>query len=214
MSVIGKLASWSFGSRRQDGEGLMPSSANHGKRSLSVATALLSMAGLVGGIAVVTAAPALALGPGQVCMVNEPTGAPSSGGTLGHVGWMFMIGGTSQWVAGSTDGAVSASNPKKVVWTRTGTKSALLNFFYSWGYTRFRCHSTNTSSVGAAQNMVAARDAQNFDTLWDNCLDDTVAIFRAYDSSIVMGDPTLVEPNGYFVHLDSFGPIHALSANN
>ena len=200
MRVIGKISP--------------PKSARHGRRSLSAAAALLSTAGLFCGLAAVNATPAFALGPGQVCMVNQPTGAPSSGGTLGHVGWMFMIGGTSQWVAGSTDGAVSASNAKKKVWTRTGTKSAILDFFYYDGYTKFRCHSTATSAVGAAQKMVAQRDGQDFNTVTDNCLEDTVAIFMAYDSSMGLASGLLEGPNYYFDNLNSFGPVHILSGNN
>ncbi len=187
-----------------------------GKRgSLSAAAVLLSTAGLLGGLAAVGATPALALGPGQVCMVNEPDGAPSSGGAQGHVGWMFMIGGSSsQWVAGSTDGAVSATNAKKMVWTRNGTKSALLNFFYSDGYSKFRCHSTNTSAVGSALKMVTQRDGLGFNTLTSNCLEDSVAIFMAYDSSMGLYGGFGEGPNFYFDNLNKFGPVHILSASN
>ena len=214
MSVIGKIAPWSRESRRQDGgDRSGPGAATPGRRSLTRVVALCSGFGLLGGVAVVTAAPALALGPGQVCMVNEPSGAPSSGGTLGHVAWMYMIG-TNQWVGGSTDGAVSASNATKLTWKINDTKSDLLDDFYSYGYTKFRCHSTNASAVGAAGKMVTERDGQKFNTLTDNCLEDTVAIFMAYDSSMKLASGLGEGPNFYFDNLNSFGPVHILTANN
>jgi hypothetical protein len=178
-------------------------------------TAALVATGLTtAGAVAIGAAPAYALGPGQVCMVNEPSGAPSSGGTFGHVGWMFMVGGSTTWVAGSTDGAVSSTNSKKLTWQRSGTKSALLNFFYDDGYAKFRCHSTNTSAVGGANAMIKTRDAQGFNTLTDNCLEDTVAIFNAYDSSMKLASGLGEGPNFYFDNLNSFGPVHILTANN
>jgi hypothetical protein len=40
-----------------------------------------------------------ALGAGKVCMFNAPSGAD----TLGHVGWGYLVGGTSTWIYGATE---------------------------------------------------------------------------------------------------------------
>lgn len=185
------------------------------RRPLRTAVVTLAAAGLIGGTTVAVATPAFALGAAQVCMVNNPTGADIAGTYLGHVAWMFNVGGTDQWVAGSTDGISTGLNKK--FWTKTGTKSAMLNYFHSLGgYSSFRCHSTATSAVGAAENEVKTVDAQPYLGVDSNCLTDSVAIFMAYDSSMGLPEGGWTPPNDYYNNTLSgiFGPVHTLTANN
>ena len=179
--------------------------------------ALLIATGLTAGLAVVmNTTPAFALGAGQVCEFNQIDGAPSSGGTLGHLAWAFMIGGTDQWIAGSTDGAMSVTNQKKKAWTVTGTKPELIQLFKGRGYNRFRCESTPVSAVGAAKAMVAQRDAMDFSTVFSNCLEDMLRIFVAYDSALGSKFPPAMgfglTPNDFFDSgsVYGFGPSHNL----
>jgi hypothetical protein len=165
------------------------------------------------GIAV-GAAPAQALGPGTVCMINAPSGADVGVGKLGHVGWAFLEGGTSNWLFGATESPTFN-------WRDHGDVNTMFNTFRGLRgkgiaqhyYTQWRCKSTGGSSVGAASTKVDQLYRQQYNALFDNCLTRTVAIFKAYDSSLSgLASGAATGPNFYFDHLDGagFGPKHPL----
>ena len=151
------------------------------------------------------ARPAQALGPGEVCMFNAPSGADG----LGHVGWAYLIGGTSNWIYGATE------EPNQS-WHETGSFADMLSAFSDAGnyhaagyYQYYRCETSPNSSVGAADNQVAEGEASGYNVIDNNCLTKAVAIFKAYDSgtfgSLYNGDS--VGPNWYFDNaLGNFGP--------
>jgi hypothetical protein len=201
-----------------------------GRRS---ARALLLAAAAVAGILpamLMHQTPALALGPGKVCMFNAPNGVTAGPVALGHVGWSYQIGGTTSYTYGATDGTGSpfiGSGQNTNSWHQTGSGDDALNMFRSGGpfhdetYTRFRCHSWPTSAVGAANNMVARMEGNGYSILDNNCLTKAIAIFAAYGvNNLPPGSipgtippflPTPISPNFYFDNLlTNFGPVHYL----
>jgi len=130
--------------------------------------ALLTACGLIGAAALIEPGPAAALGPGQVCVFNAPTGG---NGWIGHDGWGYLIGGTNQWIYGATENYSGARqiNPGHDIgyWDRVGNWNQMvgtfsdpsiptLNHIHRNYYTTYKCYSTSTSSVGAA-NAAARR---------------------------------------------------------
>lgn len=139
---------------------------------------------------------AQALGPGKVCMFNAPAGAYG----LGHVGWGYLVGGTSTWVYGATE------DPGKN-WHTSGTWQQMLAAFKGAGtfhaagyYKYYKCEGSPHSSVGAANKQVAAGEASGYNVDWDNCLTKAIAIFKVYDSSTYgdLGDGKGWGPNFFF----------------
>jgi hypothetical protein len=171
--------------------------------------------------------PALALGPGKVCMFNAPNGVTVGPFALGHVGWSYQIGGTTSFTYGATEnGGGSLFVPpggNTQSWSHTGSGTDSLNAFKNAGnfhsanyYTRFRCLSTSTSSVGAANRAVSAEASNGYFILTNNCLTKAIAIFAAYGVTLppgfVPGNPPIpISPNYYFDNLlIGFGPVHTL----
>ena len=119
--------------------------------------AALTMAASVSQVA--GALPALALGPGGTCVFFAPSGAYD----LGHTGWGYQIGGTSQWIYGATENESGQNQPPGHdigYWDRQGSFNQMLNTFNnpsiptlnrigSGYYTQYKCYYTSTSSVGA-----------------------------------------------------------------
>ena len=162
----------------------------------------------------VAAAPAQALGPGTVCMFNAPSGADVGVGKLGHVGWAFREGGTTNWLLGATESPTFN-------WRDHGDQNTMFNTFRGQRghgiarhyYAQWRCKDTPGSSVGAASAKVDQLYRQQYNGLFDNCLTRTVAIFKAYDGSLNgLASGAATGPNFYFDHLDGagFGPKHPL----
>src|SRR5579862_9143768 len=142
------------------------------------------------------ARPAYALGPGEVCMFNAPSGTDY----LGHVGWAYLVGGTSTWIYGATEEASES-------WHESGSFTDMLNAFRGAGtyhdagyYKYYRCEKSPNSSVGAADQQVAKGEASGYNWDYDNCLTKSVAVFKAYDSGTFGGldDGVSVLPNAYF----------------
>ncbi|CAM3762078.1 hypothetical protein KIPE111705_23760 [Kibdelosporangium persicum] len=161
----------------------------------------------------VAAVPAQALGPGVVCMFNAPTGAPVGPARMGHVGWAFRIGDSQSWNFGATESA-------SYNWRDSGDLNTMFDTFRGLRgkgitrgyYTQWRCKDTPNSSVGAASNKVSQLYGQSYDALWNNCLTRSVAIFKAYDSSVSnLPSGGATGPNYYFDNLTyGFGPKHPL----
>jgi hypothetical protein len=137
-----------------------------------------------------------ALGAGKVCMFNAPSGAY----TLGHVGWGYLVGGTSTWVYGATE------EPGEN-WHTSGSWPQMLASFKDSGdyhnagyYLYYKCQTSPTSAVGAANKQVAAGEASGYNWDNDNCLSKAVAIFEAYDGSTFdyLGNGKGWPPNFYF----------------
>jgi hypothetical protein len=140
----------------------------------------------------VAAAPsALALGPGEVCMFNAPN-ALDPVGLIGHVAWGYLVGGTSTWVYGSYGDGDS--------WHTSGSAASMFATFANQAnYTRYRCVSTPTSAVGAANNMVSTQFGVGYNVANHNCLTVSVLIYKAYAGSLSsLPSGVLTQPNSYF----------------
>lgn len=172
------------------------------RRVLGMLGALtLATAGLLG----LGSAPAQALGAGDTCMFNAPSGADIGVGAMGHVGWSYLVGGTSTWVYGATESPTYH-------WHTSGNWNSMLSAFRNAGYghsagyyTQFKCTSTPTSAVGAANNAVANGEGSGYNGLTNNCLTKSVAIFNAYYGFGLYGG-AYEGPNWYFDHLAWSGP--------
>lgn len=133
-------------------------------------------------------------------MFNAPTGAELGPWTLGHVGWGYLVGGTSTWVFGATESPTWA-------WSASGSWSTMLDAFkyanHPGYYTQFNCSTSTNSAVGAANNLVAWYDdiaKSGYGIANNNCLTHAVAIFQMYDSGTFGGmrDGSFAGPNHYF----------------
>jgi hypothetical protein len=182
------------------------------KLTLAVSIAACIVVSIIG-IAVVATTPAYALGPGTVCMFNAPSGAEIGPLHAGHVGWAFREGNTTTWEYGATENA--STN-----WRGRGDQNAMFNAFRQRQgnatpyYTKWRCHASPYSSVGAASTKVDQLNKQTYNLLNDNCLTRSIEIFKAYDGSTFghMEQGGGASPNRYFDSLDGygFGPVHPL----
>jgi hypothetical protein len=167
--------------------------ATSGRIKRLAAAGALALASATG--ALVLASPAHALGAGQVCMFNAPSGAQGAG----HVGWGFLIGGSSTWTYGATEQTNHS-------WHASGSWSAMLSAFKynsSSKYLYYECSHSPNSSVGAANNQVTAGENSGYNLATDNCLTKAVAIYKAYDGGTYGGMywGGSEGPNWYFDHL-------------
>lgn len=152
------------------------------------------------------AAPAQALGAGEVCMFNAPSGAQLPLGlNAGHVGWGYLIGGSTTWTYGATESA-------SYHWHTSGSWSAMLAAFRNAGYghsagyyTKYKCQNTGTSAVSAANTAVANGEATTYDWFSSNCLTRSIDIFNAY-YGFGLYSGSGVAPNYYFDNLSWSGP--------
>jgi hypothetical protein len=173
-------------------------------RTLIVGALLSAVASLS---AVGLAAPSYALGPGEVCMFDAPSGAEVLGANYGHVGWGYLIGGSTTWVFGATESATYH-------WHTSGDWNTMLSIFsgnrygHAAGYyTKYKCKTTSTSSVGAANTAVSTSESNGYDALTNNCLTKSVAIFNAYYGfNLYWGG--YEGPNYYFDNLAWPGPYY------
>src|SRR5215469_3770594 len=153
-----------------------------------------------------TAVPAYALGPGDVCLFNAPSGADVGLVAFGHVGWGYQIGGTSTWLFGATESPTYH-------WHSSGSETTMLADFANadYGhsanyYTQYKCQGTDSSAVRAASVAVSTGESNGYNGLTNNCLTKSVAIFNAYyPFGLYWGG--YEGPNYYFDHLNWSGPF-------
>lgn len=174
------------------------------------------------GVITFAVSPAQALGAGKMCMFNAPS-STTFGFNHGHVGWLIQEPGTGWW-AGSTE--LGTGDPADT-WILSTTSEATAQGFFknklvangktqheAGYYTRFRCHSTAQSAVGAAITKARALQGNGY-TFWDNnCLTKAVAVFNAYYSAEGLAAGSYTYPNDYFENYlpnsKNWGPIHYL----
>ncbi len=176
---------------------------------------------------------AYALGPGRVCVFLAPTGAFN----LGHVGWAFLEGGTSNWIFGATENRSGLPFVKpgdnNYAWVLNGPwagprGSVLATFagqltlggtvYHGAGYyTQVRCQNTPSSAVGAAVARANAIKGYGYGVVTDNCMDHAYNVLTTYGASLV--DPASNRaywaPNVWFIALgvvSGFGPISTLAS--
>ncbi len=175
--------------------------------------------------------PAYALGPGQVCVFLAPTGASN----LGHVGWAFLEGGTSNWIFGATENRSGRPFVKpgdnNDAWVSNGPwagprGSVLATFagqlvsggtvYHGAGYyTMYRCQHTSSSSVGAAVARANAIKGYGYGVVTDNCMDHAYNVLTTYGASLANPASGYWTPNGWFGALgvaSGFGPIIDLAS--
>jgi hypothetical protein len=183
------------------------------RRSVNRLAALSAALGLVlGGTTLIAATQALALGPGEVCAFIEPDGGTVLGNNYGHIGWGFLIAGSSSWIYGSTEnpnGTYQIDAPGfNGAWKQQGTWTDMINDFtfqYDYPshsrdvrsnspypahpYTQYKCELTSGSSVTAAINAADNNITAGYTGLGNNCLDATYRVLNAY------GAPSLPWPS-------------------
>jgi hypothetical protein len=192
------------GSRGRAGRG--PRTWRHRLASAALAVSL-AVLGLVG----LGSTPAFALGPGEVCAFIQPDGGTVFGNSFGHIGWGFLIGGSDQWIYGSTEnpnGSTQIWAPDfNGAWKQQGSWSDMIDDFtfqYDYPsssmnsqstspypghpYTMYKCETTSTSSVGAASTAASNNITAGYTGIGNNCLDATYRVFSAY------GAPNLPSP--------------------
>ena len=175
-----------------------------------------------------TSTPAYALGAGQVCLFNAPSGAPTPVGNMGHVGWAFLEGGTTNWTYGATENRSGQwtvdAGQNTDSWIKNGTwsqvtadfKNALSingHYYHDHGYyTQYRCRNTAQSSVGAAVNEARTQQNNGYNFINNNCLTKSINIFWSYDNSLHdLPYAGTTGPNWYFDNeLTGFGAKVAL----
>jgi hypothetical protein len=160
----------------------------------------LIVSATLGGLQVVAAPAALALGPGEVCAFIAPSGAAG----LGHPGWGYQIGGTSQFIYGATENegnkAFVNSGQDIGYWDRQGTFNQMINAFHDptqptinrrgvGYYTTYKCITTTTSAVGAANTQRHQARCGGYSVFFNNSLDHTYNVLHAYNGSVPMPKP-------------------------
>jgi hypothetical protein len=205
------------------GEGMAGVTDEQGRRRGPVRrlAGLLAAAMVAATVPVIGAGTAYALGPGEACVFQSPSGADD----LGHIGWGFRVGQGDQWIYGATEnptaqGTIRVGDGHPLgAWHGTGTAAQMLQAFQSHGaeYTGFKCASfTNSSAVTAAENEVHLIEdigipanggganilyniagGYNLQPGW-NCMDHTNAILSAYGAPNLPNPTLVLIPNGYF----------------
>lgn len=165
---------------------------------------------------------ASALGTGTGCMFNAPAGATVGPISFGHVGWAFQVAGSSTWIFGATEnGGGSAYVPpggNTDSWNASGSENQMFAAFKNAGhshaagyYTKWRCRTISTTSVGAASQQIAVQAGSGYFFPTNNCLTKSVAILNTYGEGL--GWPGYFQaPDNYFDNLGSagWGPVHSL----
>ncbi|MFF5173658.1 RICIN domain-containing protein [Micromonospora sp. NPDC000089] len=182
-----------------------------------VLAALLAATGLT----VLTAQPALALGPGEACVFLQPQGGQVLGRNAGHIGWGYLVGGTSTWVFGSTENPNGNTTIDAGLfngaWSANGSYQQMMAAFTFQAhfpgttkqpvpghpYTTYRCRSTANSSVGAANTAVADTKSSGYAGVGNNCLDATYRVLSAYGVPGLPWVQTNPYPNNWFNALGS-----------
>lgn len=185
--------------------------ASRGLVSRVIALIVLLTA-VLGGTTLVAATPAAALGPGEVCAFIEPDGGTVLGNNFGHIGWGFLVAGSSSWIYGATEnpnGTYQINAPGfNGAWKAQGTWTDMINDFthqYDYPshskdsasnapypahpYTEYKCELTSGSAVGAAITAATNNISAGYTGLGNNCLDATYRVLNAY------GAPNLPWPS-------------------
>ncbi|HEV3170723.1 MAG TPA: RICIN domain-containing protein [Actinocrinis sp.] len=173
-------------------------------------TAALGLA--LGGTVLFGASPAQALGPGEVCAFMEPDGGTVLGNNFGHIGWGFLVAGSSSWIYGATEnpnGAYQINAPGfNGAWKAQGSWTDMIDDFtfqYDYPshdmnsqsnspypahpYTEYKCELTSGSAVGAAITAATNNISAGYTGLGNNCLDATYRVLNTY------GAPNLPWPS-------------------
>ena len=177
-----------------------------------VVTLIALLAAVLSGMTLVAATPAAALGPGEVCAFIEPDGGTVLGNNFGHIGWGFLVAGSSSWIYGATEnpnGTYQINAPGfNGAWKAQGTWTDMINDFtrqYDYPshskvsgsnspypahpYTEYKCELTSGSAVGAAITAATNNISAGYTGLGNNCLDATYRVLNAY------GAPNLPWPS-------------------
>ena len=172
----------------------------------------LASALVLGGAQLSTARPALALGPGAVCVFEDPNAAM----TLGHTGWGYRIGNTNQWIYGATENFSNlpfvAPNHDIGYWDRVGTGNQMINAFHDPSvptsgrkgvgrYLTFKCFSTGTSDVTNANIARHKVRCGGYGLATNNSLVHTYNVLFAYYTSTPMPSPIGITPNSWYAKL-------------
>ncbi|MFF4739304.1 hypothetical protein ACFY2W_25975 [Streptomyces sp. NPDC001262] len=179
--------------------------------SARAAVARAAALALTAGLAAVpaTATPAHADDQGTVCMFLAPYEVFGAG----HVGWAYKWANGQQWDYGATTGGAHGTFGKKSRWEEHGEWKDLVDAFKnrhqaSGGYTQYRCRQTAGHNQAGAIAKVGVLAAQDYNLATNNCLTDTIQIFKTYDSSGGLNSldaGRYTRPNEYFKkHLDGF----------
>ncbi len=184
---------------------------------------------VTGGLARPT--PAYALGAGRVCVFLAPSGAYN----LGHTGWAFLEGGTSNWIFGATENVSGLPLVKRgdnnyawvtngpwagahgsVLATFAGRLTLGGTFYHGAGYyTQFRCQNTPSSAVGGAIARANAIKGYGYAVVTNNCMDHAYNVLATYGGSLANPASGYLTPNGWFGALgiaSGFGPISYLAS--
>lgn len=176
---------------------------------------------------------AYARGAGRVCVFLAPSGTFN----LGHVGWAFLEGGTSNWIFGATENRSNLpfvkpgdnnyawvlngpwAGPRgSVLATFAGQLSIGGTFYHGAGYyTQVRCQNTSNSSVGAAVARANAIKGYGYGVVTDNCMDHAYNVLTTYGGNLVnpASNRAYWSPTVWFVALgvvSGFGPISTLAS--
>jgi hypothetical protein len=140
--------------------------------------------------------------------------APGAANGLGHNGWGYLIGGSTQYIYGATENFNSQThidrNHDIGYWDRQGTFNQMVNAFHDPSaptlnrlgvgyYQSYKCISTTTSAVGAANTQRHKARCGGYDLIGNNSLDHVWRILNAYNGSIPMPTPSFVPiPNSWY----------------
>jgi len=119
---------------------------------------------------------------GRVCMFKAPSGAFGAG----HVGWAFRVD-SDAWYFGATED--TGGKPNVPPGGDTGSWSAFGSFdrvtaeFRNHGanyYRQYRCRDWAGSDARRARSAIDVQAHNGYNLLANNCLDKSIAIFRAF----------------------------------
>jgi len=182
----------------------------------------LAAAGLVG----IGATAAQAYGTGTACVFIEPQGAKWAGLNFGHIGWGYLVAGSSTWVYGATEnpnGTPQIDAPAfNGAWTESGTWSEMLDTFTlqtsypssvvnsssqaahpSAPYTKYKCETvanTNVTNANAAANSTIHA---GYTLGLNDCLTAVMNVLAAYNAQNLPNRLTDPTPNTWFDALSS-----------
>ena len=145
-----------------------------------------------------------------MCAFIEPDGGTVLGNNFGHIGWGFLVAGSSSWIYGATEnpnGTYQINAPGfNGAWKAQGTWTDMINDFthqYDYPshskdsasnapypahpYTEYKCELTSGGSVGAAITAATNNISAGYTGLGNNCLDATYRVLNAYGARTCPG---------------------------
>ncbi|MDQ1014320.1 hypothetical protein QFZ43_000869 [Streptomyces afghaniensis] len=172
-------------------------------RKRGIGSALLAAAVLGGATpALLPAAQADAAPLGRVCLFQDQQGAKGAG----HVAWAIRDPkNSSHWIWGATENAggdsYTAPGRNNGSWIKGGTWTQLRGSISLTTYDYYRCISTASGNLRAAQQTYGRMKSNGYAVLTNNCLTKSLAIFRSYSpalTSAYLPDGKYKSPNYYF----------------